>query len=111
MHSVVQTLDFRADVKDAGIGKEELDEIVNHVSANPCAGPMIKSTGGARKVHFAGRGKGKRGGYRVITYFGGEDIPVCLLNIFSKGDRVDLSQAERNKLMGLAEDYRQGVNL
>jgi hypothetical protein len=62
-----------------------------------------------------GRGKGKSGGYRIITFYGGEDIPVFLLNVFSKGDRVDLSQAERNgrrkELEGLDEDYRQGVRL
>ena len=84
MHSVVQTADFLADVKDAGIGKEELDQIINCLSANPDAGAMIQGTGGARKVHFAGRGKGKSGGYRVIVYYGGDDIPVFLLNVFSK---------------------------
>jgi len=50
---------------------------------------------------------------RVITYYGGDDIPVFLLNVFAKGDRVDLSQAERNELRkeleGLAADYRRGV--
>jgi hypothetical protein len=63
------------------------------------------------KVRFAGRGKGKSGGYRVITYFGGGDIPVFLLNVFSKGDRVNLSKAEvnalRDELAGLADEYRK----
>lgn len=62
---------------------------------------------------MAGRGKGKSGGYRIITYYGGADIPVFLLNIFSKGERIDLSQAEvnemRRQLAGLAADYRKGV--
>ncbi len=70
--------------------------------------------GGARKLRVAGRGKGKSGGYRVITFYTGRDIPVFLLNVFSKGDRVDLSQAERNELRrelaGLADDYRKGVH-
>jgi hypothetical protein len=42
-------------------------------------------------------------------------VPVFLLNVFAKGDRVDLSQAERNELRkalaGLADDYRRGVRL
>ena len=67
-------------------------------------------TGGARKVRFAGRGKGKSGGYRVVTYFAGEDIPVFLLALFSKGERENLSKAERNalrkELAGIAADYR-----
>ena len=83
------------------------------MAANPTAGDEIKGTGGARKVRFAGRGRGKSGGYRVITFYAGWDIPMFLLNMFAKGDRVDLSQAERNELRkvlaGVAENYRKGV--
>ena len=38
------------------------------------AGDVIEGTGGARKLRFAGKGKGKRGGFRVITFFSGADI-------------------------------------
>lgn len=73
-------------------------------------GDVIPGTGGARKVRFVGRGKGKSGGFRVITYFAGTDLPVFLLTLFAKGERVDLTQAERNEmrreLAGLADDYR-----
>ena len=82
------------------------------MSANPKAGDVIKGTGGTRKVRFPGRGKGKSGGYRVITFYGGDDIPVFLLDALSKGDRVNLSQAERNELRkGLAaigSEYQKG---
>jgi len=73
----------------------------------------MKGTGGAQKIRFAGRGKGKSGGYRVVTFFAGNDIPVFLLSIFSKGEKANLSQAERNELKqilgSLAEVYRKGV--
>jgi len=59
------------------------------------------------------RGRGKRGGYRTIHYYGGNDIPVFLLAILKKGDRSDLSQAEKNELRkqlaGLREDYRRTI--
>ena len=49
----------------------------------------------------------------MITFYAGADIPLFLLNLFARGDKVDLSQAERNELRrelaGLAEDYRRGV--
>lgn len=113
MHSTVETPDFLADANAAGIGQEELTTIINYLAANPAAGVMIEGTGGARKVRFAGRGKGKSGGYRVITFYGGDDIPLFLLNVFAKGDKVDVSRSERNELRkelkGLAEDYRSGV--
>jgi hypothetical protein len=71
-------------------------------------------TGGARKIRFAGRGKGKSGEYRVIAFFGGDDIPLFLLNVSARGDRVDLTQAQRNDLRAvlerLADTYRQEVH-
>ena len=111
--AVIETPDYLADAEDAGLSRAEREGIVVFLSKSPKAGDLIPGSGGARKVRFAGRGKGKSGGYRVITYFGGDDIPVFLLNIFAKGDRVNLSKAEvnelRQELHGLAEDYRKGV--
>ena len=70
----------------------------------------MKGTGGARKIRFAGRGKGKSGGYRVITYYAADDVPVFLLDLFAKGDAVNLTKAERNELReilaSLVDDYR-----
>jgi hypothetical protein len=49
----------------------------------------------------------------VITFYTGPNLPVFLITLFSKGEKVDLSQAERNamrkELADLAEDYRRGV--
>jgi|SRR5215472_9319477 hypothetical protein len=76
----------------------ERGTVIMMLAATPDAGVEIPGTGGARKVRVAGRRKGKSGGYRIITFYTGRDVPVFLLNVFSKGDRVDLSQAERNEL-------------
>jgi hypothetical protein len=38
------------------------------------------------------------GGYRVITFVTGTDIPVFLLNIFSKNEKTDLTPKERRVL-------------
>jgi hypothetical protein len=64
----------------------------------PEAGDVIEGTGGARRVRFTGKGKGKSGGYRVITFFSGIDIPVFLLNIFAKNVKTDLAPKERRLL-------------
>jgi hypothetical protein len=55
------------------------------------AGDEIPGTGGCRKLRVAGRGKGKSCGYRTITFYSGESMPVFLLTVFSKGERSDLS--------------------
>jgi mRNA-degrading endonuclease RelE of RelBE toxin-antitoxin system len=64
----------------------EIDDLVDFLAANPTAGVEIAGTGGCRKVRFAGRGKGKSGGYRIITFYIGARLPVFLITVFSKGD-------------------------
>ncbi|MFQ5955979.1 MAG: hypothetical protein ACE5JZ_13010 [Kiloniellales bacterium] len=48
---------------------------------------------------------------RVITFFSGPPVPVFLLTVFGKGEKVNLSRAELNalrKLLGsLVEEYRR----
>lgn len=113
-HAVIETADYLSDAKAAGMASVEREAVIMLLAVNPTAGVEIPGTGGARKLRVAGRGKGKSGGYRVITFYSGADIPVFLLNVFSKGDRVDLAQGERNalrkELAGLAEDYQRGVH-
>jgi hypothetical protein len=78
--------------------------IVTWIAANPAAGDVIEGTGGARKVRFAGKGKGKSGGYRVITFFTVTDIPVFLLNIFAKNQKTDLTPKEHRVLRSVLTD-------
>src|ERR1035441_7299095 len=78
--------------------------LVTWIAANPAAGQVIEGTGGARKVRFAGKGKGKSGGYRVITFFSGTDVPVFLLNIFAKNEKTDLAPKERRVLKSVLAD-------
>ena len=111
MHTVVETEDYLKDAKQAGLTKDEREAIVDFIAENPMAGAEIPGTGGARKVRFAARSKGKSGGVRVITFYSGQDIPVFLLNVFAKGDKINLTQAEKNllkKVLGqLAAAYRK----
>jgi hypothetical protein len=113
MHAVIETPTFLSDVKAAGVSEDEHEHIINSISTAPLAGDLISGTGGARKRRIKGKGKGKRGAYRVITYYAGEDIPVFLLALVSKGQKANLSQAERNALKAelstVAANYRAGV--
>src|SRR5438874_2338019 len=113
MQTVIQTPTFLADAKAAGVTDDELSAISATIAADPQAGDVIPSTGGARKVRIGGKGKGKSGGYRIITFYAAGDVPVFLLALVSKGQRADISQADRNALrtiLGtLADAYREGV--
>jgi hypothetical protein len=111
VQTVVETELYLRDAKATGLSDDERKAIVDFIAAHPDAGNEIPGTGGARKVRFAGKGKGKSGGYRVITFYSGEDIPVFLLNVFAKNEKTDLSQKERNQfkaiLAAIADAYRR----
>ena len=77
----------------------------------PDAGDVIKGTGGLRKLRFADprRGKGKRGGLRVIYYLWAGGSQVWLFTIYDKDEADDLSPADRVQLARLAAEYRATV--
>lgn len=101
---MVETPGFIADARSLGLSDAERMAIVTCLAANPGAGDVIAGTGGARKLRFAGRGKGKSGGYRVIAFFTGTDIPVFLLNVFAKNEKTDLTPMERRVLKTILAD-------
>jgi hypothetical protein len=85
------------------MSEDDVVELVDYLARNPDAGEELQGTGGCRKLRFAIRGnnKGKSGGVRVITFFSGAAIPVFLLTVFGKSQKVNLTKAERNGLRSL----------
>lgn len=67
---------------------------------NPEAGDVIEGTGGLRKLRFADsrRGKGKRGGLRVIYYWWSAGPQFWLFAIYDKDELADLTAAQRKAL-------------
>jgi hypothetical protein len=98
MHTVCETAEFRRAASQSGMTEQEIAALIVLIASDPGAGDAIEGSGGCRKVRFAGRGKGKSGGYRTITFYAGARIPVFLLTVFAKGDRANLSKAEVNAL-------------
>lgn len=92
---------------------DEVDSLVNFIAENPQAGEKIPGTGGCRKVRFAQLRRGKSGGYRTITFFTGKQMPVFLVTVFSKGEKIDLSREEAHKLKKVTKqivaEYREKV--
>jgi hypothetical protein len=113
MHTVIETPTYQRSAERAGLTEDERIAIVSLVAANPTAGDVMEGTGGARKLRIAGRGKGKSGGYRVITFYAAEDVPIFLLDLYAKGEKANLTKAERNALHAilstLADEYRKSV--
>ena len=75
---------------------------------NPDKGDVMPGCGGLRKVRTAdpGRGKGKRGGARVIYLYVPEARRFFLLDIYGKDEKDDLSSQEKKSLAKLAEQLK-----
>ena len=70
---------------------------------NPDAGQVIEGTGGLRKMRFADarRGKGKRGGLRVIYYWWGAGMQFWLYTLYDKDEMADLTPQQRKALKAM----------
>lgn len=80
---------------------KEVDDLISELSRNPLVGDEIRGAGGCKSC---GKGKGKSGGYRVITFYTGEALPVFLITAFAKGERVNLTAAECKRAPRYDED-------
>lgn len=103
MQTVIETNAYIAAAKDAGMSAEEMAAVVDRIAADPEAGEIMPGCGGARKLRVAKPGRGKSGGYRVITYFPGVTHPVFLLTVFGKNEKANLTKAERNALAAMTK--------
>lgn len=77
------------------MGEAEQQSVVDLIAAAPETGDIMPGCGGARKLRVARPGGGKSGGYRVISYFAGKDVPVFLLTVFPKNMKSNLTKAEQ----------------
>lgn len=70
---------------------------------NPEAGEVIEGTGGLRKVRFADvrRGKGKRGGLRIIYYWWSSGKQFWLYTLYDKDEMADLDPKQRKALKAM----------
>jgi hypothetical protein len=114
MHTVASTKTFDTAAEQAGLTDDEMFDIVTYLAENPQAGEEMVGTGGCRKLRFPGRGKGKRGGYRTITFYSGKNMPVFLLTVFSKNEKATLTGKEAAGLKTLTklivEQYKRKVS-
>ena len=60
------------------------------LALRPDAGKIIPGSGGLRKLRWAGSGRGKRGGLRIIYYWLREDGQIWLLTLYAKNEAEDI---------------------
>ena len=77
---------------------EEYRSLQVYLSLHPDAGKLIPQSGGLRKIRWAGSGRGKRGGLRVIYYWWIATDRISMLLVYPKNEQDDLSADQVKQL-------------
>jgi hypothetical protein len=95
---------FREDYLD----DDGLRQLQLGLASNPEAGDLIPGAGGIRKLRWkdSRRGKGKRGGLRIIYYVFLSDEEFWLLTLYDKDEAADLSRDAKQQLKRALEVER-----
>ncbi len=75
---------------------------------HPEAGVVIPETGGLRKIRWGDprRGKGRRGGLRVIYYYLPEAAHIWLLTMYDKNETDDLTPQQKKAYRQLVREIK-----
>ena len=73
--TVAETGQFLISVKGL-LTDNELADLKVSLALNPLCGDVIPESGGIRKARWGAKGRGKRGGARVIYFFHDRDMPL-----------------------------------
>lgn len=94
----IQTKEFSKNWDGLGYDDEDLRKLEFELLKNSAAYPVIRGTGGLRKMRFALDNEGKSGGVRIcyVDFVVAETI--YLITVYPKSEKDNLSQAERMKL-------------
>ena len=105
LHMVfIETTGFARHITDY-LSDEEQAALQGHLIEHPDEGDIIPGTGGIRKIRWGAKGKGKRGGVRIIYYWRTARGQIYLLSVFGKNEASDLTQKEKEYLKNLVEAW------
>lgn len=65
----------------------------------PDQGRLIPGSGGLRKLRWGSKGRGKRGGVRIVYYWAVGENVCFMLYIYAKNEQGDLTTAQMRVLV------------
>ena len=92
---------FRNKWEKLGLTEEDLRRLQIELLSDPKVGDVMKGTGSVRKMRFAFQNRGKSGSVRVIYVDFEIYEKIYLITAYSKNEKDNLSEAERNELKQL----------
>ena len=107
----IETRKFMALREEYFGGDKSYSDLQQALLANPAAGNVIPRCGGLRKIRWPDprRGKGKRGGLRVIYLYVPERHVILFLKVYDKDEADTLTADEQKDLTLLAQSLRDAV--
>ncbi len=90
------------------MGTDGIEALALYLISHPDAGDVIAGGGGVRKLRWAARGKGKRGGVPIIYVYVVVAARIYLLRCYAKNFKTDLTADEKKELRQIAA-YLKGV--
>jgi hypothetical protein len=104
---------FLRDWERLGFDREDLRSLEIEVLKDPSRAPVIKGTGGLRKLRFSGRKstRGKSGANRVCYVHYPEFGTIALVVVFGKNEKDDLSSADRHAVAAMIKAYGEELAL
>ena len=99
--TALQLPKFKAEATEL-IGADGIEALAVYLSDHPGAGDVIPGSGGVRKLRWAAKGKGKRGGARIIYLYVVIAARIYLIRCYAKNMKTDLTADEKNQLRQVA---------
>jgi hypothetical protein len=87
------------------LNDDEYRDLQVSLASNPTIGAVISGGGGLRKMRWAGKGHGKRGGLRVIYYFALAKDLIWMLLIYPKSEQDELTSEQLRTLRILVKEF------
>jgi len=70
---------------------DEYGRLQSFLAEHPEVGKVIRASGGIRKLRWAGSGRGKRGGLRLIYFWWVARDRISMLMVYPKSEQDDLT--------------------
>jgi len=87
--------------------EDEYRALQSALVLRPEQGDLIPGSGGLRKVRWNVKGRGKRGGLRVIYYWDKKDDTLFMLLVYRKSRQEELTPRQLKILSKLVQEELQ----
>lgn len=105
----IETPMFTRKWHELGLSDDNLRDLQNILLINPKQGDGIQGTGGLRKIRvpMESKGKGKRGGARVLYIDVEIKETIYFVNVYTKDEKADLTPDEKKAFKAIIKKLKE----